>query len=89
MYEGKSRGSGRGSREKEAAAALSGEWVGTLAPATARCEVGLVGLLRDGSRLPWARLMVCFDDVNCGFGVNGGCRIGLGGLPKFLRGLRR
>ncbi|OWM90068.1 hypothetical protein CDL15_Pgr000855 [Punica granatum] len=36
-----------------AAAAVSGKWVGTLAPATARCGIGLVGLLRDGSRRPW------------------------------------
>ncbi|PKI33227.1 hypothetical protein CRG98_046382, partial [Punica granatum] len=27
--------------------------VGTRAPATARCKIGLVGLLRDGSRRPW------------------------------------
>ncbi|OWM87227.1 hypothetical protein CDL15_Pgr021216 [Punica granatum] len=27
--------------------------VGMLAPATARCKIGLVGLLRDGSRRPW------------------------------------
>ncbi|OWM76890.1 hypothetical protein CDL15_Pgr028126 [Punica granatum] len=29
---------------------LRGKWVGTLDPVTARCEVGLVGLLRGGSR---------------------------------------
>ncbi|OWM90855.1 hypothetical protein CDL15_Pgr010666 [Punica granatum] len=28
--------------------------VGTLAPVTARCEVGFVGLLRGGSTRPWA-----------------------------------
>ncbi|PKI71434.1 hypothetical protein CRG98_008171 [Punica granatum] len=27
--------------------------VGTLAPATARCKIGLVGLLRDGARRSW------------------------------------
>ncbi|PKI68250.1 hypothetical protein CRG98_011330, partial [Punica granatum] len=27
--------------------------VGTLAPVTARCKVGLFGLLREGSRWPW------------------------------------
>ncbi|OWM75182.1 hypothetical protein CDL15_Pgr005000 [Punica granatum] len=32
-----------------AAAAVSGKWLGTLAPAMARCEIRLVGLLRDGS----------------------------------------
>ncbi|PKI52252.1 hypothetical protein CRG98_027350 [Punica granatum] len=27
--------------------------VGTLAPTTARCEIGLLGILRDGSRRSW------------------------------------
>ncbi|PKI69366.1 hypothetical protein CRG98_010248 [Punica granatum] len=27
--------------------------VGTRAPGSARCKIGLVGLLRDGSRHPW------------------------------------
>ncbi|OWM78313.1 hypothetical protein CDL15_Pgr001034 [Punica granatum] len=36
-----------------AAAAVRGKRVGTRALATARCEIGLVGLLRDGSRQSW------------------------------------
>ncbi|PKI59970.1 hypothetical protein CRG98_019637 [Punica granatum] len=37
-----------------ATAAVSGKWLGTLAPTTAWCKIGFVGLLRDGSRCPWA-----------------------------------
>ncbi|OWM76790.1 hypothetical protein CDL15_Pgr028308 [Punica granatum] len=37
-----------------AAAAVSGKWLGTLAPGTAQREIGLVGLFRDRSRRPWA-----------------------------------
>ncbi|PKI78935.1 hypothetical protein CRG98_000669 [Punica granatum] len=32
---------------------LGRKWVGTLAPATARCEIEFVGLLGDGSRRSW------------------------------------
>ncbi|OWM80211.1 hypothetical protein CDL15_Pgr012305 [Punica granatum] len=61
---GRSRRSGRGSRKTRlevadgvtrvwAAAAVTGKRLGTLAPITERCKVGLVGLLRGRSR--WAR----------------------------------
>ncbi|OWM65106.1 hypothetical protein CDL15_Pgr002266 [Punica granatum] len=64
MHEEKSRGSGLESRKtrleatgdetREVAAAVVREnGVDTLAPATSRCKVGLVGLLRDGSRRLW------------------------------------
>ncbi|OWM91084.1 hypothetical protein CDL15_Pgr028136 [Punica granatum] len=64
MHEEKSRGSGLESRKTRleatgdetrevAAAAVRENGVGTLAPATVRCKVGLVGLLRDGSRRSW------------------------------------
>ncbi|PKI67474.1 hypothetical protein CRG98_012058 [Punica granatum] len=41
-----------GTREV-AAAAVRGKRVDTLAPVTARCKIGLVGLLRGGSRRSW------------------------------------
>ncbi|PKI45184.1 hypothetical protein CRG98_034421 [Punica granatum] len=41
------------SRRAVAAAAIRGKRVGTRALATARCKIGLVGLLRDGSRRSW------------------------------------
>ncbi|PKI58489.1 hypothetical protein CRG98_021112 [Punica granatum] len=70
VIEGKSRGSGLESRKTRAGS--YGQWapirwqqrqlgengVGTLAPTTARCKIGLVGLLRDGSRRSWVALSV-------------------------------
>ncbi|PKI11379.1 hypothetical protein CRG98_049537, partial [Punica granatum] len=64
MREEKSRGSGLESRktrlevtgrgtQEVAATAASGKRVGMLAPVTVRCKIGLVGLLRDGSRRSW------------------------------------